>query len=88
MASMEERDLAKLWEADPDVRFFLRQESCLKGWPKPTQMGVVNMPTLGLNHRVMSIVANWYCPTATACRAASVKLIKAEVGHGLACSGG
>ena len=76
-----EQSLASMWEKDQDVRFFLRREGALIRWPKPSQMGVVNLACLGLNHRVMSIVADWHCPHALKCKSPPVALIKAQVGR-------
>ena len=80
-----DKSLASMWESDQDVRFFLRQEGALIRWPKPSQMGVINLACLGLNHRVMSIVADWHCPAAASCKAPYIKTIKEQVHGSLHC---
>ena len=76
--------LASMWEQDQDVRFYLRQEGALIRWAKPSQMGVINLGCLGLNHRVMSIVADWHCPVSKTRKAPYIAVIKQQV-HGSSC---
>ena len=81
VAMSEPRDatsLADLWEQDRDVRHFLRGEDALIRWPKASAVGIVNLATLGLNHKVLSLVAEWHCPRAVKLGPPSVKHLKAE----------
>ena len=70
--------LAEEWEKDMDVRHLLRNEGALIRWRKPECVGVVSLPTLGLNHRVLSIVADWHCPGAAKCKSPPVGVIRKE----------
>ena len=75
---MKPTSLADAWEQDADVRHFLRAEGALIRWTKRETIGVVSLATLGLNHKVLSIVADWHCPHAAKCKAPAVALIKQQ----------
>ena len=75
---MEPSSLADAWEQNADIRHFLRAEGALIRWTKRETVGVVSLATLGLNHKVMSVLADIHCPTALKCKAPRVAFIKQE----------
>ena len=70
--------LAEEWEKDENVRHVLRKEGALIQWLKPQCVGVVSLPTLGLNHRVLEILVDWHCPNAQRMKSPPVGLIRKE----------
>ena len=84
VVSPSDHGLAQLWEADLTIRERLRANNGkLLVWPldkngKPL-IGQMSLPALGLNVRVLSLMASWWCPKAKGCaKGPSVQVVRKQ----------
>lgn len=77
-------ELCKSWEAESDIRHFLRAEQQLIRWPKAEDVGVPSLKSLGLNYKVLICVAKWHAASSSGkpAKAPPVRLLKKEALHG------
>lgn len=71
--------LAQLLEDQRFVREQLRENNRLISWP-PEKTNVITLEALGLNHRIMSTVADFHCSKSNTVKPPVINYLKAQVG--------
>ena len=82
----DEDTLARLWESDFSIRDRLRIYEGPDGkpiggkllsWPDPKNK-CCSMPAIAMNIRVLTLLAEWWCPTQKVPKAPSIDILKRE----------
>ena len=74
------RELHQLWEDASQIRERLRSEKQLLVWAKPSMVGVPCMENIALNFKVLTVLADFYCPTTEKVKPPKIGLLRPQVG--------
>ena len=71
--------LDEVWEDHPVIRKGARKRGALLAWVSPEKVGIIGMPSLKLNARVMIEVIKIYCPSSSSNKTVPVDDMKVQV---------